>query len=143
MNVHPEISQRTEPVLWITGSTKPGPYEKRTCIDLVTRLAQDGWSITTDQSSPIGTLAEQSTRATGGQFVPFPTAHRMSKLVEPHTLRVALPRLVWDARTAGLCTIAATKARGRLIIRVDLTPTDTILDARSHTIRSHVVGIER
>lgn len=144
MNIYPETNQRTEPILWITGSTKPGPHEKRTCVELVTQLAQDGWAISANANNPIGSLAQRSARAIGGKLVPAPTGHPTSNLAGQPVPHLALPRRLWDARTAGLCTLATTKVRGRLIVSVDLTPATASSGGPGRTaMRSHIVGVER
>jgi hypothetical protein len=144
MSAHTYTSQHTQPVLWITGSTNPGPHEKRICVELVTQLAQDGWAISTDASGPIESLAQRSARAIGGKLVSPTAIHLTSDLAGPGAPHVALPRRLWDARTAGLCEVGVVMVGGRLIVRVDLARATTSSDDPDRTVmRRPIFGVER
>lgn len=56
-------------VVEVSGSVNPRLDEKLECIDMVTKLADDGWVIAADLRYPIGRLAKRATEGMGATFL--------------------------------------------------------------------------
>jgi hypothetical protein len=73
----------------VIGSQEPNLDEKLECLEVVTRLVDDGWTIAAHGLSVIGQLASRATTRCGGRFVDLDTDRAILEGANVSVIRMA------------------------------------------------------
>jgi DNA processing protein len=75
-----------EPPVVVTGTTAPDPWLRHDVVDLVTRIADDGWTVATAARPGVDHLTHKATLAMSGRLITVATTARASR----HELEVVV-----------------------------------------------------
>lgn len=84
------VPEQRRGIIGVDGSARPSAAEKIECIEVVTRLADQGWAIAAQPGTPIGALAVSAARAMG---VPVVVLDGRGRIRASHTAAISRDRI--------------------------------------------------